>query len=104
MALRRRLDELERKTAASSAQGRQDRGSPLADEVREIDRDIKRLGAEIAEVEASMTPEALAQSRAEQEESRPAPAGLSLEDRIRLLGARSRSSETRVWAEPAGGG
>ena len=84
MKARTKLDKLERKTAALPAAGR---GSPLADEVREIDREIKELEAEIAEAKADMTPEELAQSRAEQEESDARRAGLSLDEQIAVLEA-----------------
>jgi len=81
---RTKLDKLERLFHSMPPSGR---GSPLADEVREIDWEIKRLEAEIAEAEADMTPEELAQSRAEQEESDARRAGLSLDEQIAVLEA-----------------
>ena len=84
MRARSKLDRLERKARSMPPSGRD---SPLADEVREIDRNMKRLEAEIAEIEASMTPEELARSRAEQEKSRTRLEGLELDEQIRVLEA-----------------
>ncbi len=80
MNLRRRLERVESRVFAPSAPD-----SPLAIEVREIDRNIKKLTAEIAEAEAGMTLEELARSRAEQEESRARLEGLELDEQIRVL-------------------
>lgn len=55
--------------------------------IRAGDREIKRLEREIAEAEAAMTPEELARSRAWQEESEARRAGLSLDEKIRVLKA-----------------
>ena len=88
MALHHRLDKLERRVVASLAQGQGGgQGSTLAEEVREIDRDIKRLTAEIAEARATMTPEELARSRAEQRASDAHRVGLSLDEHIAVLEA-----------------
>jgi len=87
MNARTKLDKLERKAAALPAAGQEDRGSSLAEEVREIDRTIKRLTAEIAEAEANMTPEELAQSRAKEEEFDKSLDGLTLDEKIACLDA-----------------
>jgi len=101
MALRHRLDELERKVGASSAQGRQDRDSPLAaEEVREIDRDIKRLKAEIAEAETRMTPEEVERARLVREASEVSLRGLPFDDAI----AKLKAEITLLEAECGEGG
>ncbi len=82
MSVRTKLERLERRAfTLPPAQ----RYSPLADEARELDREIKRLEAEIAEARVSMTPEELAQSRAEQEAFDARCTGLSLDEHIRVL-------------------
>ncbi len=80
MNLRRRLERVESRAFAPSAPD-----SPLAIEVREIDRNIKKLTAEIAEAQAGMTPEELARSRAELEELDASMDGLSLDEQIEAL-------------------
>jgi hypothetical protein len=64
-----------------------DRGSTLADEVRQINADIRRLECEIAKAQAAMTPEELAQNRAEHEECVESLDGLELDEQIRVLKA-----------------
>jgi DNA repair exonuclease SbcCD ATPase subunit len=72
---------------------------PLATEVREIDRTIKRLEAEIAEAEAVLPLEALARSRAEFEEFDATLDGLELDQKIEALKAEISILEAE---EPGG--
>ena len=81
-SMRRRLEHLEQRLRRHSPP-KQCGG--LALEVWEIDRNIKGLEAEIAEIEANMTPEELAQSRAETEEENAKLDGLSLDEKIAAL-------------------
>jgi hypothetical protein len=100
MALRHRLDKLERRVVASLAQGQGGgQGSTLAEEVREIDRDIKRLRAEIEEAETHMTPEEVARRRAEHQEFRKTLDGLELDDQIEALSAEIAAIEAAIEAE-----
>lgn len=95
-ALRHRIDELERKVGTLPPPG----GGPTpADEVREIDREIKRLEAEIAEAQASMTPEGLARNRAEHEEFMKTLDGLELDEQIEALSANIAAIEAAIEAE-----
>jgi hypothetical protein len=89
MNARTKLDKLERKAAALPTEGQDRASSSLAAEVREIDANIRALGAEIKQIEASMTPEEeLARSRAEHdEEYRASLDRLSLDEQIRVLEA-----------------
>jgi uncharacterized small protein (DUF1192 family) len=59
----------------------------LAAEVREIDRNIKKLTAEIAQAEAGLTPAERARSRAEFEEFDATLDGLELDQKIEALKA-----------------
>jgi ATPase subunit of ABC transporter with duplicated ATPase domains len=100
MALRHRLDKLERRVVASLAQGQGGgQGSTLAEEVREIDRDIKRLRAEIEEAETHMTPEEVARRRAEHQEFfMKTLDGLELDERIEALSAEIAASGAAIEA------
>jgi predicted nucleic acid-binding Zn-ribbon protein len=87
MSLRRRLKLLEAHAPDPWPRGSPDNYPTLATEVREIDRTIKRLEAEIAEAEAGMTPAELARKRAEFEEFDATLVGLSLDEKIEALEA-----------------
>ncbi len=95
MNLRRRLERIESRAFGPSAPD-----SPLAIEVREIDRNIKKLTAEIAEAEAGMTPAELARERAELEEFDASMKGLSLDAKIEAL----KDEITRLETEGEVGG
>jgi uncharacterized small protein (DUF1192 family) len=82
VSVRRRLEHLENRLGRCSPP---DECGGLALEVREIDRNIKSLETEIAEIEANMTPEELARSRAETEEENAKLDGLSLDEKIAAL-------------------
>ncbi len=81
---RRRLARLE---ARAGGGGTEPPLSPLAQEVREIDRHIRELDAEIREIEAQMTPEELAEARREVEAREARLRGLSLDEEIAASGA-----------------
>ncbi len=71
--------------------------SGTAAEVREIDREIARLEAEIAEAEASMTPDLeLAGARAEDEELEARLEGLDIDEKIAALEAEIEEEENAV--------
>ena len=80
MNARRRLERLEQRMAPQT-----DQLGGTAQEIRAIDRNIKRLEAEIAEDEANMTPGELAEHRAWQEEENARLDGLSLDEAIAKL-------------------
>ncbi len=101
MALRHRLDELERKVGAFSLP-RGGSTPAAAAEVREIDADIKRLSAEIEEAENHMTPEEVARSRAEHQEFMKTLDGLELDEQIEALSAEIAASEAAIEAEEKG--
>lgn len=61
--------------------------------VQALDRRIARLEREIAEAEATMTPEELAQLRAWEKESDARRAGLSIDEHIRVLKAEIAEAE-----------
>jgi hypothetical protein len=104
MSVRRRLEHLEHRLERCSPP---DECGSLALEVREIDRNIKSLETEIAEIEANMTPEELARSRAENEEENAKLDGLSLDEKIAALEpeiawleARETEEETEERSKP----
>jgi prefoldin subunit 5 len=100
MSLRSRLKLLEAKKPEPWPDP-PDNYPTLATEVREIDRNIKKLTAEIAEAQAGMTPEELARSRAELEEFDATLVGLSLDEKIEALEAEISILEAE---EGEGGG
>ena len=83
MNARRRLERLEQRLVRSETPEPQLGGT--AQEIRAIDRNIKRLEAEIAEDEANMMPGELAEHRAWQEEENARLDGLSLDEQIAVL-------------------
>ncbi len=74
------------------------------DYIRAIDREIARLRREIAEEEASMTPEELARKRARQKEDDARLAGLSLDEHIEAVEAEIAALNAALKAEEGGGG
>ena len=96
MNARRRLERLEQLLGRRSPP---EEYGVLAQEVREIDRNIKKLEAEIAETEANMTPEELAENQAWQEEENARLDGLSLDEKIAALELEITRLETQEIEE-----
>jgi chromosome segregation ATPase len=94
-SVRKRLERLEQQLRRTAPLAPEQPGG-LAEEVREIDRNIKRLEAEIAEAEAGMTPEELARKRAELKEFDASLDGLSLDEKIAALKAEIAAEEERI--------
>ena len=98
MSIKTKLDKLERKARPIPPAAY----SGHAAEVRELDADIRRLRREIQESEAAMTPEELAQSRAEHEEFMKTLEGLELDEQIEALSASISATEAAIEAEKKG--
>jgi peptidoglycan hydrolase CwlO-like protein len=94
-SVRKRLERLEQQLRRTAPLAPEQPGG-LAEEVREIDKNIARLEAEIAEAEADMTHEELARSRAEFEEFDATLVGLSLDEKIEALEAEIAAEEGRI--------
>ncbi len=98
-SISRRLERLEQQLRRTALLAPEPPGG-LAEEVRAIDRNIARLEAEIAKVEAAMPPAKVARSRAEFEEFDKSLDGLELDQEIEAL----KAEITLLEAEEGEGG
>ena len=94
--IRRRVGLLEARAAAVPEAGEV---SPLAAEVREIDRHIAALEAQIAEIEGRMEPEELALARREEAAFDARLEGLSPDEQAALIDAAISELEAAQGGE-----